>query len=174
MPQAHPAVPLMQPVRLPLHHPARHALHRAHSSDSSRSTSSPERNSRPVMVFRQDLLQVMCYTFGCIQSGPTPRQPAEPGQGGFPKGDAATSATKQVARAVSPPRIKPMEGFFMSKEPKPPTQPKGPAPQQPEQSSKTRVFRNLSLAEARERGIPIRNDLVISPVPRDPRKQEDR
>jgi hypothetical protein len=33
----------------------------------------------------------------------------------YPRGDAATSATK-VAR--SPPRIKPMEGFFMSKEPR--------------------------------------------------------
>jgi len=66
----------------------------------------------------------MCYSFGRIQSGLTPRQP-EPGQGGFPKEDAATSATKQVARAVSPLRIKPMEGFFMSKEPKDITQPKG-------------------------------------------------
>lgn len=99
----------------------------------------------------------------------------------------------------------------MSKEAKPPTQPKGrliykgsvpdtdprydsgwnylsgknlnlppppeqlaSAPQQPEQSSKTRVYRALSPEEARERGIPIRNDLVISPVPRDPRKPEDR
>jgi hypothetical protein len=91
----------------------------------------------------------------------------------------------------------------MSKEPKPPTQPKGRViykgsvpdtdpryasgwnylsgknlnlPPQPEQQasteqkqepfSKTRVYRVLSLAEARERGIPTRNDLVISPVPR--------
>jgi hypothetical protein len=39
-------------------------------------------------------------------------------------------------------------------------------PQQPGQPSKTRTFRNLSLAELREHGVPIRNDLVISPVPR--------
>jgi hypothetical protein len=38
--------------------------------------------------------------------------------------------------------------------------------QQPGQSSTTRVYRELSPEEARERGIPIRNDLVISPVPR--------
>jgi hypothetical protein len=38
--------------------------------------------------------------------------------------------------------------------------------QQPEQSSKTLVYRNLSLAEAREPGIPVRNDLIVSPVPR--------
>jgi hypothetical protein len=44
----------------------------------------------------------------------------------------------------------------------------------PEQSSKTRVYRNLSLAEARERGIPTRNDLIISPVPRNRDKAEDR
>jgi hypothetical protein len=57
-----------------------------------------------------------------------------------------------------------------------------PPPEQPvsteqpqEQSSTTRVFRELSPAEARERGIPIRNDLVIHPVPRSPTdKKEDR
>jgi hypothetical protein len=59
-----------------------------------------------------------------------------------------------------------MEGFFMSKEPKDKTPQPVSTEQQPEQSSKTRVFRELSLAEARERGIPIRNDLVISPMPR--------
>jgi hypothetical protein len=41
---------------------------------------------------------------------------------------------------------------------------------QPGQPSKTRVYRGLSPAEARERGIPTRNDLVISPLPR---KQKD-
>jgi hypothetical protein len=48
----------------------------------------------------------------------------------------------------------------------PPPEQQASTEQQPEQSSKTRVFRNLSPAELRERGIPIRNDLVISPVPR--------
>ena len=62
----------------------------------------------------------------------------------------------------------------MSKEPKDKTPQPVSTEQQPGQPSKTRVYRVLSLAEARERGIPIRNDLVISPVPRDPRKQEDR
>jgi hypothetical protein len=38
--------------------------------------------------------------------------------------------------------------------------------QQPGQPSKTRVFRNLSPAELREHGVPIRNELIISPVPR--------
>ena len=56
----------------------------------------------------------------------------------------------------------------------PPPEQQASTEQQPEQSSKTRVFRNLSPAELREHGVPIRNDLVISPVPRDPRKQEDR
>jgi hypothetical protein len=39
----------------------------------------------------------------------------------------------------------------MSKEPKDKTPPPVSTEQQPERSSKTRVFRNLSLAEARER-----------------------
>ena len=52
----------------------------------------------------------------------------------------------------------------MTSSEKPPEQ--ASTAQQPEQSSKTRVYRVLSPAEARERGIPIRNDLVISPVPR--------
>jgi hypothetical protein len=59
------------------------------------------------------------------RAGLTPSPTCQPGQGGIPQGDVATSATNRVARTVSPPRIKPMEGFFMSKEPKPPTQPKG-------------------------------------------------
>jgi hypothetical protein len=67
------------------------------------------------MVFRQDLLQAMCYTFGCIQSGLTPRQPAEPGQGGFPKGDAATSGNETGRASCQPSSDKPMEGFFMGK-----------------------------------------------------------
>jgi hypothetical protein len=52
------------------------------------------------------------------RAGLTPSPTCQPGQGGIPQGDAATSATNPVARTVSPPRIKPMEGFFMSKEPK--------------------------------------------------------
>ena len=62
----------------------------------------------------------------------------------------------------------------MSKEPKDKTPQPASTAQQPEQSSKTRVYRNLSLAEARERGIPTRNDLIISPVPRNRDKAGDR
>jgi hypothetical protein len=60
----------------------------------------------------------------------------------------------------------------MSKEPK--DKPPQPASteQQPGQSSETRVFRELSPEEARERGVPIRNDLVISPVPRKASKDQ--
>jgi hypothetical protein len=54
----------------------------------------------------------------------------------------------------------------MSKEPKDKTPPPVSTAQPPEQSSKARVFRELSPEEARERGIPIRNELIISPVPR--------
>jgi hypothetical protein len=62
----------------------------------------------------------------------------------------------------------------MSKEPKDKTPQPVSTERQPGQSSKTRVYRALSPEELREHGVPIRNDLIISPVPRDPRKQEDR
>jgi len=47
------------------------------------------------------------------------------------------------------------------------TDPEKPAPQPPtEQPSKTPRCPVRSLDELRERGVPIGNDLIISPVPR--------
>jgi hypothetical protein len=48
-----------------------------------------------------------------------------------------------------------------------------PAPSQ-EQPHVSKGLRRVSPEEARALGIPPRNDLIISPVPRDPRKPEDR
>ena len=60
----------------------------------------------------------------------------------------------------------------MSKEPKDKTPQPVSTEQQPGQPSKTRVYRELSLAELREHGIPTRNDLIISPVPRKASKDQ--
>jgi hypothetical protein len=75
-----------------------------------------------VTVIQQDLLQAMCYSFDCIKTRAAPSPTCLDRQGGTREGMRPLRQRK-VAR--SPPRIKPMEGFFMSKEPKPPTQPKG-------------------------------------------------
>jgi|HubBroStandDraft_6_1064221.scaffolds.fasta_scaffold741873_2 hypothetical protein len=75
------------------------------------------------------------------RAGLTPSPTCQPGQGGIPQGDVATSATNRVARTVSPPRIKPMEGFFMSKEPK------GTAQQSKSSANEPSAFQRKNQAE---------------------------
>jgi hypothetical protein len=62
----------------------------------------------------------------------------------------------------------------MSKEPKDKT-PQPVSTEHPhDQPYESKFLRRVSPEKARRLGRPIRNDLIISPVPRDPRKQEDR
>jgi hypothetical protein len=57
---------------------------------------------------------------------------------------------------------------------KPDDPPQPVSTEQPQDPLYGTGLRRVSPEEGRRLGRPIRNDLVISPVPRDPRKQEDR